>query len=164
VPVEPAVGNDFCSVDTGDNPQYCFVMNDLTVTTIKRHMAFEWIFVSNADAGSCHMFSVLSVVPSGDHVIKLHPYMHPSPELRAYRSTEVSEFRAIDEEIILPRKYLLFLGRICRDKGTMEAIEIARKLALPLIIAAGWTRPTSPISAPMSSPIWSPAKLIYRRS
>jgi glycosyltransferase involved in cell wall biosynthesis len=33
------------------------------------------------------------------------------------------------------RSYLLYLGRICRDKGADTAIEIARKLAIPLIIA-----------------------------
>jgi glycosyltransferase involved in cell wall biosynthesis len=33
------------------------------------------------------------------------------------------------------RTYLLFLGRLCQDKGTKEAIEIARKLAMPLVIA-----------------------------
>jgi glycosyltransferase involved in cell wall biosynthesis len=31
--------------------------------------------------------------------------------------------------------YLLFLGRVCADKGTAEAIEIAGKLSLPLKIA-----------------------------
>jgi glycosyltransferase involved in cell wall biosynthesis len=33
------------------------------------------------------------------------------------------------------RDYLLFLGRICQDKGTAPAIEIAKKLGLPLKIA-----------------------------
>ncbi len=33
------------------------------------------------------------------------------------------------------RGYLLFLGRICHDKGTREAIEIARRVGLPLKIA-----------------------------
>ncbi len=33
------------------------------------------------------------------------------------------------------RSYLLFLGRICKDKGTGVAIEIAKKLSLPLKIA-----------------------------
>ncbi|MBX9689401.1 MAG: glycosyltransferase, partial [Candidatus Obscuribacterales bacterium] len=31
--------------------------------------------------------------------------------------------------------YLLFLGRVCPDKGTAEAIELAQELALPLKIA-----------------------------
>jgi glycosyltransferase involved in cell wall biosynthesis len=33
------------------------------------------------------------------------------------------------------RDYLLFLGRICQDKGTEPAIEIAKRLGLPLKIA-----------------------------
>lgn len=33
------------------------------------------------------------------------------------------------------QRYLLFLGRICSDKGTVEAIEIACKLRLPIILA-----------------------------
>lgn len=33
------------------------------------------------------------------------------------------------------RDFLLFLGRICQDKGTIEAIEIAKTLGLPLKIA-----------------------------
>jgi len=34
-----------------------------------------------------------------------------------------------------PDEYLLFLGRIHQDKGTYEAIQVARKAGLPLIIA-----------------------------
>ncbi len=34
-----------------------------------------------------------------------------------------------------PDDYLLFLGRIHRDKGTYEAIQVARRVGLPLIIA-----------------------------
>lgn len=33
------------------------------------------------------------------------------------------------------RSYLLFLGRICSDKGTAEAINIARAVGLPIILA-----------------------------
>lgn len=33
------------------------------------------------------------------------------------------------------RSYLVFLGRLSKDKGTEEAIEIARRLDLPLVIA-----------------------------
>ena len=33
------------------------------------------------------------------------------------------------------RDYLLFIGRVCRDKGTADAIEIAERLNLPLVIA-----------------------------
>ncbi len=35
----------------------------------------------------------------------------------------------------IERKHLLFLGRLCADKGTKEAIEIARRLGIPLILA-----------------------------
>ena len=34
-----------------------------------------------------------------------------------------------------PDEYLLFLGRIHQDKGTYEAVQVARKAGLPLIIA-----------------------------
>lgn len=33
------------------------------------------------------------------------------------------------------RTYLLFIGRVCKDKGTADAIEIAKKLKMPLKIA-----------------------------
>lgn len=33
------------------------------------------------------------------------------------------------------RKHLLFLGRLCADKGTREAIEIARKIGMPIMLA-----------------------------
>lgn len=33
------------------------------------------------------------------------------------------------------RDYLLFLGRICNDKGTVEAVEIAKRLGMRLIMA-----------------------------
>jgi glycosyltransferase involved in cell wall biosynthesis len=32
--------------------------------------------------------------------------------------------------------YLLYVGRICEEKGTREAVEVARRLDLPLILAA----------------------------
>lgn len=34
-----------------------------------------------------------------------------------------------------PRSFLLFMGRICSDKGTREAISIAQSLELPIVIA-----------------------------
>lgn len=34
-----------------------------------------------------------------------------------------------------PRTYLLFIGRLCADKGVEPAIEIAKKLQLPIILA-----------------------------
>lgn len=36
---------------------------------------------------------------------------------------------------MLKRDYLLFLGRICSDKGTVEAIHIARAVGMPIILA-----------------------------
>jgi glycosyltransferase involved in cell wall biosynthesis len=33
------------------------------------------------------------------------------------------------------RDYLLFIGRLCEDKGTRQAIEIARRLHVPIILA-----------------------------
>lgn len=35
-----------------------------------------------------------------------------------------------------PGRYLLYVGRICREKGTHLAVRLARELGLPLIIAA----------------------------
>ncbi len=37
---------------------------------------------------------------------------------------------------VVPGKYLLYVGRICADKGTHLAVEVARTLQMPLIIAA----------------------------
>ena len=42
------------------------------------------------------------------------------------------------------RKHLLFLGRLCADKGTREAIEIARKLGLPIVLAGKVDRNDEP--------------------
>lgn len=33
------------------------------------------------------------------------------------------------------RRHLLFLGRICPDKGTVEAVQIAKRLGVPIILA-----------------------------
>ena len=44
------------------------------------------------------------------------------------------EMRAF-EVAVGPRDYLLFFGRIHREKGTAEAIEVARRTRLPLVIA-----------------------------
>ncbi len=49
-----------------------------------------------------------------------------------YNGIDLDDF-AIDNSI--ERKHLLFLGRLCHDKGTKEAIEIARKLGIPIILA-----------------------------
>lgn len=35
-----------------------------------------------------------------------------------------------------PKRYLLYVGRICKEKGTHNAIAVAKRLNLPLIIAA----------------------------
>ena len=35
----------------------------------------------------------------------------------------------------IERKHLLFLGRLCHDKGTKEAIEIAKKLGIQIVLA-----------------------------
>jgi glycosyltransferase involved in cell wall biosynthesis len=42
------------------------------------------------------------------------------------------------------RDYLLFLGRICHDKGTADAVEIAERLGLPLKIAGKVDEPDRP--------------------
>jgi glycosyltransferase involved in cell wall biosynthesis len=41
----------------------------------------------------------------------------------------------ISVDLTRVRRYLLFLGRICSDKGTAEAVQIARMLSLPIVLA-----------------------------
>jgi glycosyltransferase involved in cell wall biosynthesis len=50
-----------------------------------------------------------------------------------YNGIDIAEFDHSD----LPdsRSYLLFIGRLCEDKGTERAIEIAKKLQLPIVLA-----------------------------
>ena len=43
--------------------------------------------------------------------------------------------RSFDASPTRPGKYFLFLGRLCHDKGTAEALDIAKKLELPIILA-----------------------------
>jgi glycosyltransferase involved in cell wall biosynthesis len=59
------------------------------------------------------------------------------PETLNYVGTVYNgiDFEAYPETASGSRDYLLFLGRICHDKGTREAIEIAEKTNLPLKIA-----------------------------
>lgn len=58
-----------------------------------------------------------------------------SPELdymaTVYNGLKVSDFSFQDR----PQEYLVYLGRIHPDKGTAEAISIARKARMPLLIA-----------------------------
>ena len=58
---------------------------------------------------------------------------HPSLEYAAtiHHGIDMGAF-AVRKE---PRSYLLFFGRIHPDKGTAEAIEVARRAQLPLLIA-----------------------------
>ncbi|MBS1999016.1 MAG: glycosyltransferase, partial [Cyanobacteria bacterium SZAS LIN-2] len=49
-----------------------------------------------------------------------------------YNGINIKNF-TYDENV--QRTNLLFVGRICRDKGTREAVEIARRVNLPLTIA-----------------------------
>jgi len=41
----------------------------------------------------------------------------------------------INVDLTRVRRYLFFLGRICSDKGTVEAIHIAKRLGLPMVLA-----------------------------
>jgi glycosyltransferase involved in cell wall biosynthesis len=50
-----------------------------------------------------------------------------------YNGIKVDDF--IPADLNAGREFLLFVGRICNDKGTAEAIDIAEKLNLPLKIA-----------------------------
>lgn len=50
-----------------------------------------------------------------------------------YNGIDISQFPSDVEST--QRSYLLFIGRLCHDKGTAEAIEISRRLNLPLVIA-----------------------------
>ena len=58
---------------------------------------------------------------------------HPSLDYVAtvHHGVDLSEFTFTSE----PGNYLLFFGRIHPDKGTLEAIEVARRSGLPLVIA-----------------------------
>jgi glycosyltransferase involved in cell wall biosynthesis len=78
-----------------------------------------------------------------------------------YNGIHVSEFLSEEDETIQTRKYLLFLGRICRDKGTMEAIEIARKLALPLLIAGRLDEADEPYFRTYVEPYLEPGKIDF---
>jgi glycosyltransferase involved in cell wall biosynthesis len=78
-----------------------------------------------------------------------------------YNGISVSEFLSEEDETAQARKYLLFLGRICRDKGTMEAIEIARKLALPLIIAGKLDEADEPYFRTYVEPYLEPGKIDF---
>ena len=81
-----------------------------------------------------------------------------------YNGISISEFftdATPDANQPQQRKYLLFLGRICRDKGTMEAIEIARKLALPLIIAGKLDQADEPYFRTYVEPYLEPGKIDF---
>lgn len=41
----------------------------------------------------------------------------------------------------VPGKYLLFVGRMCAEKGVLDAIEIARRASLPLVLVAKVNEP-----------------------
>ncbi|HIA55451.1 MAG TPA: glycosyltransferase family 4 protein, partial [Candidatus Melainabacteria bacterium] len=58
-----------------------------------------------------------------------------------YNGINLDEF-SIDENI--QRKHLLFLGRLCADKGTKEAIEIACRLGMPIVLAGKVDRNDEP--------------------
>ncbi|HNB24061.1 MAG TPA: glycosyltransferase family 4 protein [Candidatus Melainabacteria bacterium] len=47
-------------------------------------------------------------------------------------------------DLNVERKHLLFLGRLCADKGTKEAIEIARRLDMPIVLAGKVDRNDEP--------------------
>lgn len=49
-----------------------------------------------------------------------------------YNAIPIGQFPAEDKK----EDYLLFLGRIMREKGILEAIEVAKKTRIPLVIAA----------------------------
>ncbi len=50
-----------------------------------------------------------------------------------YNGIRVEDFEQVSSNG--EREYLLFVGRICNDKGTAEAIDIAKRLKLPIKIA-----------------------------
>lgn len=74
------------------------------------------------------------------------PYISISNAYRRFNYGDLLNYVAtiyngIDMEMLKPRKehqqrtYLLFLGRLCKDKGTADAIAIAERLNIPLKIA-----------------------------
>jgi glycosyltransferase involved in cell wall biosynthesis len=50
-----------------------------------------------------------------------------------YNGIDCSQFEDVADGV--DRSYLLFIGRLCEDKGTAPAIEIAKKLNLPIVLA-----------------------------
>jgi glycosyltransferase involved in cell wall biosynthesis len=50
-----------------------------------------------------------------------------------YNGIDLSDFDGVVEAAA--REYLLFIGRLCEDKGTAPAIEIARRLQLQIVLA-----------------------------
>ena len=48
-----------------------------------------------------------------------------------YNGLDFSNFKFIEK----PKNYLVWLGRICKDKGTYEAIKVAKKTRMKLLIA-----------------------------
>jgi glycosyltransferase involved in cell wall biosynthesis len=49
-----------------------------------------------------------------------------------YNGIDVTGFKANGDDA---RGYLLFIGRLCEDKGTDQAIDLAKKLHLPIVLA-----------------------------
>ena len=87
-----------------------------------------------------HGFSSPRIVPVFQKYDRLGYYVaisdadrHPSLEYAAtiHHGIDMGAFATGKE----PRSYLLFFGRIHPDKGTAEAIEVARRAQLPLVIA-----------------------------
>ena len=111
---------------------------------IHNHFDFlplNWInFVRTPVLTTIHGFSSPKILPAYKHYNKKAYYVaiseaDKSPELdyiaTIYHGIPVEEYKFYGEH----GDYLLFFGRIHRDKGTHEAIELARRAGKKLIIA-----------------------------
>ena len=96
--------------------------------------------ISTPMVTTIHGFSSQNIIPvykkynSGNHYVSIS-YADRSPELNyianVYHGIDTTQFSFNDK----PENYLLYFGRIHPDKGTAEAIEIAKRSKRRLLIA-----------------------------
>lgn len=83
--------------------------------TIKEENLLHFCFISNKQKSFVNLNYNYSIIPNGINT-------------QAFDSV-------IKKQKIKTRNYLFWIGRICHEKGTSDAIKIAKELNLPLIIA-----------------------------
>ena len=83
------------------------------------------------------------------------------PESLNYVATIYNGIDLNSEYIPSPGSFLLFLGRVCRDKGTHVAVEIARRVGLPLKIAGKIDAADRDYFESMVKPFLDPPQIEY---